>query len=240
MRFVVTGATSDLGGAIARRLLADGHAVLAAGRRAERLDALAALGADVLDGDLTDPAHRAALAATGATGLVHAAGHTFPYQRFHAADPDTIAMIWAVDHAAFADLAARLVPAMMAARSGRVVAITSAAARLGSDGGAAYAAAKAATEALIRNLALEYGRFGITANAVSPGPILTERLEGRAPSPEAQARLAAATAVRRLGRPDDGASAVAWLCREEAGFVTGATLPVDGGLGLAGAWSGRG
>lgn len=231
---LVTGASSDLGYAIVRRLLADGHAVIATARSVDRLRALEAEGATPHAADLTQPADLDALGATGATILVHAAGHRFAYQRFHAADPAEMQRVWQVDHRAFACLSASLLPAMMAARWGRVVAVTSVAARIGADGAAAYASAKAASEALIRNLALEYGRFGITCNAVAPGPIDTARLRERTEDPAALAR---ATCLRRLADPDDIAGPIAFLCGAGASYITGATLPVDGGLGLAARWT---
>lgn len=233
---LVTGASSDLGAAITLGLLDAGHSVIATGRRPERLEPLQAQGATVLPGDLTEPSHLDSLAGHEPTILVHAAGHPFAYQRFHAADPAQTSEIWAVDHHAFAELCRRVLPAMMRSRSGRLLALTSAAARLGSDGAAAYASAKAATEALIRNLALEYGRFGITANAVAPGPVRTERLQRRIDGGADLDKLTSACALRRLSTPEEVAAAVVFLCSAEAGAITGTTLPVDGGLGLAGPW----
>ncbi len=243
-RALVTGATSDLGGAIARALAPDWSLTLT-GRDGARLTAIATeLGADAVPGDLTDPAFLAALTAGlhlaradrgSIQGFVHAAAHRFDYQRFHAVTPDDAAAQRALDFDAPIALLAALVPEMMASRHGRIVLVSSLAAQVAGDGATLYAAHKAGLEGLVRGLAVEYGRFGVTANAVAPGPIETSRLALRT-TPESRARLVAATAVRRLARPEDVASAVAFLMSPAAAHITGITLPVTGGLHLHTRW----
>ena len=135
------------------------------------------------------------------------------------------------------NLARAAIPALLrrpAPRSGRFLAVASAAATRGLPMLAAYCAAKAGVAGLIRALAAELGETGVTANAVSPGstdtPILAEsaRLYGL---PGASA-FAAQQPVRRLLAPDEVAAALAWLAGEGSGGITGAVIPVDGGLAL--------
>lgn len=119
-------------------------------------------------------------------------------------------------------------PAMMKARWGRIVAVSSAAAMRGNPGQAAYSASKAAMVGMIRVLAREYGSRGITANAVCPGIIetdMTSGLPGRA-----RARLLESIPTGRIGTPEEAAAAIRFLTGDDASYVTGAVLAVDGGL----------
>jgi len=125
-------------------------------------------------------------------------------------------------------------PRMKARKSGRIVNFASIAARRGSDRvGVHYAAAKGGIIALTKTLALELGPFGITVNAIAPGFIATPRIEqsgwGRT-SPEAHRAFLEAIPLKRAGRPDDIAGVVAMLCSEAGGYVSGATIDVNGGL----------
>ena len=228
---LVTGASSDIGRAIVGALVADGVLVTAAGRDAARL---ADLPATAIVGDLMDAAYIERLAEVPADIFVAAAGHRFVYQRFVAFDPEDARRLQAVDVDAFAVLCKRLIPGMMGRRFGRIVAVTSLAAMVGGPGAAPYAQAKAAVEGLVRGLATDVGRFGITVNAVAPGFVQTSRLAAR--SGDATRDLAKKTAVGRLASPEDVAGPVAFLCGSAAAYVTGHTLIVDGGLHLATAW----
>jgi 3-oxoacyl-[acyl-carrier protein] reductase len=123
---------------------------------------------------------------------------------------------------------------MVPAGYGRIVSLSSTSA-LGNRGQANYAAAKAGIQGLTATLAIELGRYGITANAVAPGYVATAMTAATAQrvgmDPGEHQRLAAEQIpVRRVGRPDDIAAAIAFLASEEAGYVSGQTLYVNGGL----------
>ena len=127
-------------------------------------------------------------------------------------------------------LAKRVVPKMMKARWGRIVVMSSVGAYIGAPGQANYAASKAGLIGLARSIAREYGPRGITANVVAPGPIDTDML---ATMPEdRRAALAAQVPVGRIGTPDEVAAVVTFLASDAAAFVTGAVVPVDGGIGM--------
>jgi 3-oxoacyl-[acyl-carrier protein] reductase len=128
------------------------------------------------------------------------------------------------------------VPALKARRFGRIVNFTSIAARRGSDRvGVHYAAAKGGVIGLTKTLALELGPHGISVNAIAPGFINTERIAAAAWgrwTPEQHRALLDAIPLGRLGRPDDIAGIVALLCSDQGGYVSGATIDVNGGLYL--------
>jgi len=127
-------------------------------------------------------------------------------------------------------LAKLVVPKMMKARWGRLVAVSSVGAYLGAPGQSNYAASKAGLIGLTRAIAREYGPRGITANVVAPGPIDTDML---ATMPDdRRAALGAQIPVGRIGTPAEVAAAVTFLASEQAAFITGAVVPVDGGLGM--------
>jgi NAD(P)-dependent dehydrogenase (short-subunit alcohol dehydrogenase family) len=127
-------------------------------------------------------------------------------------------------------------PAMQAAGCGRIINIASEAARLGSRGGAAYAAAKGGVIAFTKSIARENARYRITANAIAPGPIRTPMLE------QAVARggdkilhaMTESTLLRRLGEPEEVAAAALFLASDQAAYITGETIGVSGGMGLGG------
>lgn len=127
-------------------------------------------------------------------------------------------------------------PAMQSAGFGRIINIASEAARLGSRGGAVYAAAKGGVVAFTRSIARENARYGITANVIAPGPIRTPMLE-HAVAQGGDRILRAmtdATLLRRLGEPEEVAAAALFLASDQAGYITGETIGVSGGMGLGG------
>ncbi|HLF40644.1 MAG TPA: beta-ketoacyl-ACP reductase [Acidimicrobiia bacterium] len=121
-------------------------------------------------------------------------------------------------------------PGMVRGRFGRIVNVGSAVGSTGSAGQVNYAAAKAGLIGLTRSVARELASRAITCNLVAPGPIATDML-GALP-PERQAEIGALTPLGRLGTPEEVAATVAFLCSEAAGYITGAVVPVDGGLAM--------
>lgn len=127
-------------------------------------------------------------------------------------------------------LAKRTLPGMMKARWGRVIVVSSVGAYLGAPGQSNYAASKAGLIGLTRSIAREYGPRGITANVVAPGPIDTDML---ATMPDdKRAAMATMVPVGRIGTPAEVAATVAFLASDPAAYITGAVIPVDGGIGM--------
>jgi 3-oxoacyl-[acyl-carrier protein] reductase len=124
----------------------------------------------------------------------------------------------------------RAAPGMIKGRFGRIVNVGSASGATGSAGQVNYAAAKAGLLGLTRSVARELASRNVTCNLVAPGPIATAMLDGV--SDERQAELTKLVPLARLGTPDEVGATVAFLCSEAAGYITGAAIPVDGGLSM--------
>jgi 2-hydroxycyclohexanecarboxyl-CoA dehydrogenase len=231
----VTGGAKGIGAAIARRLAADGAHVTIADLDIVAAQALAdGTSAHAVQLDVTDLAQVSAVMAEHGPFdiLVNNAGvdqHAF----FTRTTPDDWRRLIAINlESVFATTHAAL-PAMQSAGFGRLINIASEAGRLGSRGGAVYAAAKGGVIAFTRSIARENGGKGITANVIAPGPIDTPMLRQaleRGGEKLLQA-MTGATLAGRLGTPEEVAAAVAFLASAEAGFITGEVLGVSGGMG---------
>lgn len=235
---LVTGASGGIGAAIARILHAQGAQVALSGTRADALAGLAAdlgEGAHVCPADLADPKAADPLIATAEAALgrldilVNNAGLTRDGLALRMSDADW-EQVLNVDLAAPFRLARAALRLMLRRRAGRIVNIGSVVGATGNPGQANYAAAKAGLAGLTRALAQEVASRGITVNLVAPGFVETAMTETL---PEAQrAALAGRIPLGRLGRPEDVAAAVAYLASDQAGWVTGATLHVNGGMAM--------
>jgi 3-oxoacyl-[acyl-carrier protein] reductase len=235
---LVTGASGGIGAAIARVLHAQGASVALSGTRREALEALAAeLGerAHVCPADLSDPAAPDALltAAEVAAGplhvLVNNAGFTRDMLALRMKDEDWAAVL-EVDLTAPFRLARASLKGMLRRRAGRIISIGSIVGSTGNPGQANYAAAKAGLIGMTKALAQEVASRGITVNLVAPGFVATAMTDAL---PDAQrAKLAESIPLGRLGQPADIGAAVAYLASDEAGWVTGATLHVNGGMAM--------
>lgn len=228
---LVTGGSRGIGLACARRFAADGHrvAVTSSSTPVDEPGLLA------VSCDVTDPAAVEAAVAQvedelGAVEvLVANAGITRDGLLVRMTEEDFGDVI-ATNLTATWRLAKRVVPNMMRARWGRIVVVSSVGAYIGAPGQANYAASKAGLIGLTRSIAREYGPRGITANVVAPGPIDTDML-ATLPA-DARAVMAQQVPVGRIGHADEVAATVAFLASDPAAYITGAVVPVDGGLGM--------
>jgi 3-oxoacyl-[acyl-carrier protein] reductase len=233
---LVTGASGGIGAAIATALHARGAAVAISGTRTAPLEALAAsLGERVAicPADLSDPAAPDALlaAAEAALGplhiLVNNAGLTRDMLALRMRDEDWDAVL-NVDLAAPFRLARGALRGMLRRRAGRIVSIASIVGTTGNAGQANYAAAKAGLVGMSKSLAAECASRGVTVNVVAPGFVATAMTDV---IPEAnKTRLLDAIPLGRMGAPADIAAAVVYLASDEAAWVTGQTLHVNGGM----------
>lgn len=234
-RALVTGGGAGIGAAIVRKLGADGTAVTFCDRDAAGGSALAAeTGAAFVQMDGTDAAAAASLfyAHGPFDVLVNNIG-TDQHAFFTDTTVDDWRFLLSVNLETAFLFTRFALPAMQVARYGRLVNVASEAGRLGSKGGAVYAAAKAGLIGFTRSIARENARYGITSNAVAPGPIRTPMVE-RAVAEVGEkilADMAALTLLRRIGEPEEVAAAVAFLASDAASFITGEVLGVSGGMG---------
>jgi 3-oxoacyl-[acyl-carrier protein] reductase len=239
---LVTGATGGIGTAIARRLAADGAAIVIA--HLGDWDTAQALTEDItndggtarpLEADLRDPGaiHTLCTQAHVRPGpidiLVSNAG-AYPRTTWPETTPDVWDAMLATNLTSHYLLAHELTPGMAERGWGRIITLGSVLATTGRHDLSAYISAKAGLEGLTRALARELGPADITANCVAPGSIRVPAEESVVADPEAMtARQLARQCIQRRGHPTDIAAAVAFLATDDAAFITGQTLRVDGG-----------
>ena len=235
---LVTGGARGIDAAIARRLAAEGAEVTIGDIDLEGAREVAgAVGAEAVALDVTEfEQARAAVAGLDRVDvLVNNAG-TDDFAFFTEITPERWRRLLAINLEGVFNCTHAALPGMQRAGHGRIVNIASEAGRVGSKGSAVYSAAKGGVIAFTKAIARENGRYGVTVNAIAPGPIDTPLLRGAAALGEIGERMIAtmkgSTQLRRLGTPDEVAAAVAFLASDDASYVTGETLGVSGGLGM--------
>ena len=241
---IITGASQGIGASTARYLAQQGAIVVLAARNAEKLAAVAhqiteANGqAFAVPSDVSDPASMQRLVEQTLekygrldAAFNHAAGgghRPTPLADVRVEDFDSAYQI----NLRGVFLAMKYqIPAMLSSGGGVIVNMSSTAGTIGVRGMIAYTSTKHGVIGLSKTAALDYAQQNIRVNVVAPGPILTDRLNSL---PEAmRENVSRGVPMRRIGRTDEVAATVAWLCSDEASFITGAVIPIDGG-GLAG------
>ncbi|HEY9040047.1 MAG TPA: 3-oxoacyl-[acyl-carrier-protein] reductase [Roseovarius sp.] len=235
---LITGASGGIGGAIARALHGAGATVGLSGTRTEPLEALAkelgvnahVLPCNLSDKDSVEALPKQAIEAMGSLDiLVNNAGITRD-QIFMRMSDDEWQSVLDVNLTSTMRLCRGVMRPMMKARWGRIINISSIVGATGNPGQANYAASKAGVIGLTKSIAYEVASRGITANAVAPGFIATPMTENL--TDEQKAKINAQIPAARMGEPDEIAAAVLYLASKEAGYVTGATLHVNGGMAM--------
>ena len=245
---LVTGGGGGIGRAISLALAAEGRAVAVADLREDAAAAVAeeverasgtalAVALDVTDGDSVGAAVERVTAELGPVDiLVNNAGWD-ELRPFLETDEAFWDRVIEINFKGCLRLTRRVLGGMVDRRFGRLVNIGSDAGRVGSSLESVYSGAKGGVIAFTKTIAREFARQGVTANVVCPGPTDTDMLQEMVRSaPDSERLLTALTRavpMRRLGRPDEVAEAVAFLASEQAGYITGQTLSVSGGLTMA-------
>ncbi|MFJ5031987.1 SDR family NAD(P)-dependent oxidoreductase [Streptomyces sp. NPDC088560] len=237
---LVTGSTSNIGQAIAEALAAEGAHVVVSGRNRERgaqvVEGIRASGgrADFVAADLDgsaeasqDLAGRARAALGGRIGILVNNAGVYPAPGTTATDEKTFDRVYAINVKAPFFLTAAVVPAMTESGGGVIINLGSWIARLGVPLGALYSSTKGAMETLTRAWAAEFGPLGVRVNAISPGVIQPPAPESGEPHPGEI--MMKGTPAGGVGTPDAIAHAAVWLASDEAAFVHGTVVDVDGG-----------
>jgi 2-hydroxycyclohexanecarboxyl-CoA dehydrogenase len=240
---LVTGGASGIGAATCRRLAGEGARVAVTDMNAAGAREVAGetggmpYELDVRDGESIAAAVAAATDELGPIDiLVNNAGYD-EFGFFVNSDPDMWDRVLAVNLRGVIAVTHAVLPGMQERRRGRIVNVASEAGRVGSSGSGIYSAAKAGVIGFTKAVAREAARYGVTCNAVAPGPIETPLLMA---APEALGEIGqklvdtmvGSTVLRRLGQPDEVAAAITFLASDDASYVTGQALGVSGGLAM--------
>lgn len=235
---LVTGATGGIGGAIARALHAQGATVAISGTRREALDKLAGEFGErvhVLPCNLSDSAAVEALVpdaekAMGQVDILIANAGITRDNLFVQLSDENFADVINVNLMATFRLTRAAVKLMMRKRFGRVIAITSVVGVTGNAGQGNYSASKAGLIGMMKSVAQEYAKRNVTANCIAPGFIATPMTDVL--NDKQKEAILAKVPAGRLGSPEDIAAAAVYLCSNEAAYVTGQTLHVNGGMAM--------
>jgi 3-oxoacyl-[acyl-carrier protein] reductase len=227
---LVTGGNRGIGRAVAEAFVAGGDRVAVTHRSGEPPDGVLGVRCDVTDAESVDAGFAEVEEAHGAVEvLVANAGITSDTLLLRMAEDDWSRVLDTNLSGAFR-VAKRAARGMLRLRRGRIVMVSSVVAMLGSPGQVNYAASKAGLIGMARSMARELGSRSITTNVVAPGYVLTGMTDGL--SEEQKAQYRSAIPLQRFAEPAEVAAAVRWLASPEAAYVTGAVIPVDGGLGM--------
>jgi 3-oxoacyl-[acyl-carrier protein] reductase len=227
---LVTGGNRGIGRAIAERFVAEGHRVAVTARSGEGPDGTLTVRADVTDAASLDAAFTEVEAQLGPVEVVVAnAGITKDTLLMRMSEDDFDSVVSTNLGGAFR-VVKRASKSMLRARWGRVILISSVVGLYGSAGQVNYASSKSGLVGFARSLTRELGGRGITANVVAPGFIETD-MTAALPE-ETQAEYKRSIPAGRFATPDEVAGVVVWLASDDAAYISGAVIPVDGGLGM--------
>jgi 3-oxoacyl-[acyl-carrier protein] reductase len=227
---LVTGGNRGIGLAIAQRLAEDGESVMVTSRSGEPVEGLAVVPCDVRDTASVDAAFKKVEAEQGPVEVLVANAGITHDQLLALMSEDDFTSVLDTNLTGAYRVAKRAVRGMVRARRGRLIFISSVVGLYGSAGQANYAASKAGLVGFARSLARELGSRGITANVVTPGFVESDMTA--ALSDDRKSTILGAVPLGRYAAPHEVAGVVSFLAGDDAAYITGAVVPVDGGLGM--------